>query len=194
MALDRFAERHGFRFDRREANALVAVGSFDGEPLVLAKPQTFMNVSGSAVKALVRRYTRGPADLIVVYDELELPLGRIRIRKDGSHGGHNGMRDVIAALASQQFARIRLGIGRPPSGVDPADHVLSSFKPDERPVVESMLDDAVAALEQILREGPDSAMNVFNRDRRASEATSAREARPASAAPTRPGQPEGAAR
>jgi PTH1 family peptidyl-tRNA hydrolase len=194
MALDRFAQRHGFRFDRREANALVAVGSFDGEPLVLAKPQTFMNVSGSAVKALVRRYTRGPADLIVVYDELDLPLGRIRIRKDGSHGGHNGMRDVIAALASQQFPRIRLGIGRPPSGVDPADHVLSSFKPDERPVVESMLDDAVAALEQILREGPESAMNVFNRDRRAGDATPSREAQPAPPALPRPGQPEGAAR
>src|SRR5581483_3948318 len=102
MAVDRFAERHGFRFDRREANALVAVSSFEGAPLVLAKPQTFMNVSGSAVKALVRRYTRGPADLIVVYDELDLPLGRIRIRKDGSHGGHNGMRDVITALGSQQ--------------------------------------------------------------------------------------------
>src|SRR5581483_4566625 len=156
--------------------------------LVLPKPQTCMNVSGSAVKALVRRYTRLSADLILVYDELDLPLRRIRIRKDGSHGGHHGMRDVITALGSQQFPRIRLGIGRPPSGVDPADHVLSSFKPDERPLVEAMLDDAVAALEQILREGPDSAMNVFNRERRAGEAASGREARPSSAALPRAGE------
>jgi len=166
MALDRFAERHGFRFDRRESNALVAVGSYEGEPIVLAKPQTFMNLSGGPVRALIRRYARGPADLVVIYDDLDLPLGRLRVRKDGSHGGHNGMRDILGALGGAQFPRLRLGIGRPPSGEDPVEHVLRPFTPDERPVVESMLDDAMAALEHLLREGTDSAMNVFNRDRR----------------------------
>jgi peptidyl-tRNA hydrolase, PTH1 family len=169
MALDRFAERHGFRFSRREANALVATGSFEGTPVVLVKPQTFMNLSGAPVRALVRRYGRGPADLVVVYDEMDLPLGRLRVRKDGSHGGHNGMRDVIAALGSAEFPRLRLGIGRPPSGEDAVERVLRPFTPDERPIVEGMLDDAVAALEHLLREGTDSAMNVFNRDRRAAD-------------------------
>lgn len=166
MAVDRFAERHGFRFDRRVAHALVAAGTFDGAPLVLAKPQTYMNRSGEAVRALVRRYTRGPQDLVVVYDDLDLPLGRLRLRKEGSHGGHNGMRDIITALGTQQFARLRLGIGRPPPGVDPADYVLSPFTPDERPVVEALLDTAVAALECLLREGVESAMNRYNQPAR----------------------------
>jgi PTH1 family peptidyl-tRNA hydrolase len=163
MVVDRFAERHGFRFGKREANALVATGSFEGEPLALAKPQAYMNRSGAPVRALVRRYTRGPADLIVVYDELDLPLGRLRIRKEGSHGGHNGMRDIIAALGTQEFVRVRLGVGRPPSGEDSADHVLSPFTPDERPIVEAMIDAGVTALESILRHGIDPAMNQFNR-------------------------------
>ena len=162
MALDRFAARHGFRFGK-QGNALVATGSFEGRPLALAKPQTFMNRSGAAVRALVRRYVRGPSDLVVVYDELDLPLGRLRLRKEGSHGGHNGMRDVVAALGTQEFPRLRLGIGRPPSGEDPADYVLHAFSPDERQLVEPMLDEAVAALEHLLREGIDSAMNEFNR-------------------------------
>jgi PTH1 family peptidyl-tRNA hydrolase len=161
MVVDRFAERHGFRFGKREANALVATGSFDGEPLALAKPQAFMNRSGGPVRALVRRYTRGPANLIVVYDEMDLPVGRLRIRKEGSHGGHNGMRDIIAALGTQDFARLRLGVGRPSD--DTIDHVLSPFTPDERSVVEGMIDAAVTALETILRDGIEAAMNRFNR-------------------------------
>jgi len=163
MTLDRFAERHGFKFARQDAGAQVATGSFEGSPLTLAKPQKYMNLSGAVVRPLLRRYARGPADLIVVYDELDLPLGRLRVRKDGSHGGHNGMRDIIASLGSQDFTRVRLGIGRPPAGEDPAEYVLRSFTPDERPIVERMLDDAVAALEKILRDGVDSAMNEFNR-------------------------------
>ena len=164
-AVDRFAERHGFRFGKPQVGALVAEGSFAGQPLVLAKPQTFMNRSGAAVRPLLRRYARGPGDLVVIYDELDLPLGRLRLRKEGSAGGHNGMRDIITALGTQQFARLRLGVGRPPGGEDPAEYVLRPFTPDERPVVEGMLDDAVAALELLLREGVDSAMNEFNRQR-----------------------------
>ncbi len=166
MAVDRFAERHGFRFSQRAANALVATGAFEGAPLTLAKPQTFMNRSGEPVRGLVQRYTRGPRDLVVVYDELDLPLGRLRIRKEGSPGGHNGMRDVIRALGTQEFVRLRLGIGRPPSDEDPADYVLSPFTPDERPQVEALLDAAVAALEHLLRDGAESAMNEFNRTSR----------------------------
>jgi PTH1 family peptidyl-tRNA hydrolase len=163
MAVDRFAERHGFRFTKGVGNALVATGAFEGEPLTLAKPQTFMNRSGAAVRSLLRRHARGPHDLVVVYDELDLPLGRVRLRQEGSAGGHNGMKDVIQALGTQQFARLRLGIGRPPGNEDSADFVLSPFKPDERPVVEAMLDAAVAALEHLLRQGIESAMNEANR-------------------------------
>src|SRR5262249_42362277 len=135
MTLDRFAARHGFKFARRESGAQVATGSFEGGPLTLAKPQKYMNLSGAVVRPLLRRYARGPADLIVVYDDLDLPLGRLRVRKDGSHGGHNGMRDIIGALGGAPFPRLRLGIGRPPSGEDPVEHVLRRFTPDERPVV-----------------------------------------------------------
>jgi PTH1 family peptidyl-tRNA hydrolase len=165
MVLDRFADRHGLRFDRREANALVASGEVAGRPLVLAKPQTWMNRSGAAARPLVQRYTRRPAELLVVYDDLDLPLGRLRLRAEGSAGGHNGMRDIIAALGTQAFPRLRLGIGRPPAGEDPADYVLSPFTPDERPLAEQMLDDAVAALELILREGVARAMSEVNRAR-----------------------------
>jgi peptidyl-tRNA hydrolase, PTH1 family len=185
MVVDRFAARHGFRFGKREANALVATGTFDGEPLALAKPQAFMNRSGEPVRALVRRYTRGPADLIVVYDEMDLPLGRLRIRKEGSHGGHNGMRDVIAALGTQDVVRVRLGVGRPPGG-DSVDHVLSPFTPDERPVVDAMIDAGVAALESILRDGVDAAMNLFNRT---SGSPPGPDAAPAKQPPSRLGPP-----
>jgi PTH1 family peptidyl-tRNA hydrolase len=165
MVLDRFAARHGLRFTRREAHSLVATGTYEGVPLVLAKPQTFMNRSGTAVRALLYRYDCRPEDLVVIYDDIDLPLGRLRLRKEGSHGGHNGMRDIIAALGTQRFARLRLGIGRPPPGQDPADYVLQPFLPEERPRVEQMLDEAVAALEHLLRAGIDSAMNEFNRPR-----------------------------
>jgi peptidyl-tRNA hydrolase, PTH1 family len=163
MTVDCFAERHGFRFGKGVGNALVATGTFEGRPLTLAKPQTFMNRSGAAVRSLLRRHARGPQDLVVVYDEVDLPLGRVRLRKDGSHGGHNGMRDIISALDTQEFARLRLGVGRPPGDEDTADYVLSPFKPDERPRVETMLDTAVAALERLLRDGIEDAMNEFNR-------------------------------
>ena len=165
MVVDRFADRHGLRFTRREANALVAGGEFEGRPLTLAKPQTWMNRSGAAARPLLRRYARGPAELLVVYDDLDLPLGRLRLRPEGSAGGHNGLRDIIAALGTQAFPRLRLGIGRPPAGEDPADYVLSPFTADERPLVEQMLDDAVAALELVLREGVARAMTEVNRAR-----------------------------
>jgi PTH1 family peptidyl-tRNA hydrolase len=163
--VDRLAERLGARFNRREANALVALGTSDGVPIALAKPQTFMNRSGGAVRALARRYTRSPERLVVVYDEIDLPLGRLRIRKEGSHGGHNGMRDIISALGTQDFARIRLGVGRPPAGEDPAEYVLRPFTPDERPVAQAMIDAAVAAVERIVMDGLEPAMNEYNRQR-----------------------------
>jgi hypothetical protein len=115
---------------------------------------------------LVVRVVRATDDLTVVYDDLDLPLGRVRIRKGGGHGGHNGMRDILAALDSGDFARVRIGLGRPPSGEDVVDHVLRPFTPDERPVIERAVDDAVAALEAILTIGLDNAMNQFNRDPR----------------------------
>jgi peptidyl-tRNA hydrolase, PTH1 family len=165
MVVDRLAERHGLRFNRREAGALVAVGRCEGVAVALGKPQTYMNRSGAAVRSLVRRFTRDPSKLLVVYDEIDLPLGRLRLRQEGSHGGHNGMRDIIAALGTQQFARVRLGVGRPPAGEDAAEHVLRPFTPEERPIAEAMVDAAVAAIEQALRDGFESAMNEFNRRR-----------------------------
>src|SRR5262249_52399232 len=120
----------------------------------------------------------------------DLPLGRLRVRKDGSHGGHNGMRDIIGALGGAPFPRLRLGIGRPPSGEDPVEHVLRPFTPDERPVVEAMLDDAVAALEHLRREGPDGAMTASTRARRPAERPSAAREGTLGSAPTAANRPK----
>lgn len=130
---------------------------------LLAKPQTFVNVSGTAVADLVHRHRVVISDLYVIVDDLDLPLGRIRLRARGTHGGHNGLRSVIDALGSEEFPRMRVGIGRPPDGVDPADYVLTRPGVDERPVVEAALDRAAEAMEMAVREGPAAAMNRYNR-------------------------------
>ena len=127
----------------REGPAMVAHGGqWRGEPVELVKPIAFMNLSGAAVSATLRRATAGPSELIVVYDDIDLPLGTVRVRMKGGSGGHNGVRSIIEALATEDFRRVKLGIGRPPNKADVPDHVLAPFEPEEISAVEAAVAEA----------------------------------------------------
>ena len=161
MVLDRLARRRGVEITKRQCNALTGLGSITGHKVCLAKPQTFMNLSGEAVACLARFYKVSPRDLLVVYDERDLPVGRIRLRERGSAGGHRGVQSIIAMLGTSDFPRLRIGIGRP-EGMEAVEHVLGSFSAEERPIIEEALNRAVDAVEVALSEGMEAAMNRFN--------------------------------
>lgn len=162
QCIDRLAEAHGMSFTRRQARARAAQGEIGGHRVLLVKPQTFMNGSGEAVGQLARFYKIPPANVLVLYDDLDLPLGTIRLRPGGGAGGHRGMRSIIQHLDTEDFHRLRLGIGRPPGAMDPVDYVLNDFTADERADMELAFERAVAAIECFLGEGIDAAMNAFN--------------------------------
>jgi PTH1 family peptidyl-tRNA hydrolase len=159
--LDIFAKRRRVRILSRQHRALVGGFEHLGEEILLVKPQTFMNESGAAVGAIVRKHHLEPGDILVIYDDLDLPLGRLRIRMNGSSGGHKGMNSIIQHLRSTDFPRIRIGIGR---GSEAIDHVLSRFNRRDRAIINPALDDAAGALDTILNEGIEAAMNVNNRE------------------------------
>mgnify|MGYP003886866835 CR=1 FL=1 len=159
--VERLAVAHGLSFKRRK-QARVALGTIYERRVILVKPQTFMNESGRAVAPLVHFYRLPLERLLLVYDDLDLPLGTIRLRPAGGSGGHRGVRSVIEHLGSQDFPRLRIGISRPPEGVDPADYVLQDFAADEEPIVDVVLERAVAAIETWIREGIEAAMNRYN--------------------------------
>lgn len=161
MCLDRLAERHGISPWRRKHHALVAEGLVEDHPVALIKPQTFMNLSGQAVRPLVRHYGVALADLLVIHDDLDLELGVLRLRPRGSSGGHKGVQHIIDALGSREFPRLRIGIGRP-VGEDPVDYVLSNFTLDESILIDRALDRAVEAIGVWLELGIAVAMNAFN--------------------------------
>jgi len=161
MTLDRLAERHGLTFARRKGKAKVAEGTIAGHRVVLAKPQTYMNLSGESVAKLVR-YFQIPSELVlVVYDDLDLPLARLRLRAGGGSGGHKGLRSIVERLGTQAFPRLRIGIGRPVHE-EPVDYVLQRFTAEEWSEVVMALDRAVKGIEHWLTYGIDSAMNVVN--------------------------------
>lgn len=160
--VEALAEAHGLAFDKFQHRARVAVGQIRDQKVVLARPLTYMNLSGTSVGPLVREY-KVPLDrMLVVYDDLDLPLGVLRLRPKGGSGGHRGMRSIIQHLGTEDFPRLRVGIGRPPAGQDPADYVLSPFAEDELPVVVRVREQAVAAIECWVEEGLDAAMSRFN--------------------------------
>jgi PTH1 family peptidyl-tRNA hydrolase len=167
--LNEVAKRAGMSFRRHGKLASLAEGTLAGREVILAKPQTFVNRSGDAVRDLVRRNGIDPRKVIVVYDELDLPVGALRIREQGSHGGQNGMRSIIAALGTQEFPRVRIGIGRPSAGGEPtrdpehvAAYVLSNPPVEERRILNSAVGRAADAIELLLGQGVDSAMAQFN--------------------------------
>jgi PTH1 family peptidyl-tRNA hydrolase len=165
LTIDRLADDIGVEVRNRNCRALTARAVIEEQQVLLAKPETYMNLSGMAVRELVGKYEADPGkDLIVVYDELDLPLGRIRIRQRGSSAGHNGMESIIGALGTQEFLRVRLGVGPDKKVSDGAKYLLSPFRKAQLKVLGEILDAASDAVRVILKEGPAAAMNRFNRD------------------------------
>ena len=160
--VERLAAAHDLSFDRRQKRSRVASGSIRERRVILAQPRTFMNESGRAVAPLARFYRVSLEHLLVVYDDLDLPLGAIRMRPVGGSGGHKGMRSIIERLGSRDFPRLRIGIDRPPGRMDPAAYVLRDFSADESALLEQVLDQAVAAIETWLCEGIETAMSRHN--------------------------------
>jgi PTH1 family peptidyl-tRNA hydrolase len=162
MVLDHILTRMEMTFSRSQQNALVTDGVIGGHKIFFAKPQTFMNNVGKSVAPLIRYYRIPLEHLLVVYDDLDLPLGTLRIRPQGGSGGHRGMQSILQHLGSEYFPRMRLGIGRPPGQMDPADYVLQSFSKDEMGEVDFTLERAVDAVEVYIRDGIEIAMTRFN--------------------------------
>ena len=164
LAIDRIANECGVEMRNRQCRALTARAEVAGEQVLLAKPETFMNLSGMSVRELVIKHEIRPeSDLIVIYDELDFPLGMIRIRQRGSSAGHNGMKSIIGALGTQEFLRIRLGIAPERKILDGVKFVLTPFRKAQLKKVDEILDNAAEAVKVILKEGAAAAMNRFNR-------------------------------
>jgi PTH1 family peptidyl-tRNA hydrolase len=188
--VDLLAARHGLRFDAKQGKAKVALGAISvqvgvelvplssapdaptvGRPLfrlqrvALAKPQTFMNLVGPSVQALLSYYKIAPVDLLVIYDDLDLPLGALRLRASGGSGGHNGMKSLIGALGGSDFARLRVGVARPPGRMDPADYVLQNFSAQQEEIMAGTRELAADACQHWLAHGITATMNAFNTPR-----------------------------
>ncbi len=163
LAIDALAERAGIRVTRPEAKALVGRGELAGQEVILAKPQTMMNLSGVAVRMLLERYETTPSELIVLLDEVDLPWGMLRIRERGRGSTHNGLKSIIGAIDTDEFVRIRLGCQPERIWGDLKDYLLCSMGRDERRIAEEMAADAADAVESVLTEGLSKAMSRFNR-------------------------------
>lgn len=162
MTVDRLAAHLGITFSRMESKAMIAKGEHRGQRLILAKPQTFMNLSGQSVGALARFYKVPPTQLLVIFDDVDLPLGTLRIRPGGGSSGQKGMTSIIERLGTQDFPRLRVGIGRPPGRMEAADYVLQAFSKGEKELLDTTLDRAVQAILEFTGAGLDSAMNKYN--------------------------------
>lgn len=166
MLADALARHWELSFNRRRSHAEIAEGTVRGERILLVKPQTYMNQSGDSIRALLKMANLDPERLLVVYDEMDLPFGRLRLRDQGSSGGHRGMGSVVDQLRTNAICRLRIGVGRPPPGLDPIDYVLLSFTSDELARLPDIFDRAIAGIEVLVAEGVTSAMNVVNLDPR----------------------------
>jgi len=156
------AQRHGARLRKRKEHALVDEVTLDGRRIALAVPLTYVNDSGNAVGALVRRFGVTPEQVVVVHDELDLPVAELKVKSGGGLAGHNGLRSIVSHLHSQDFQRVRIGVGKPDSKERGADHVLNRFGKRERAEVDVTVEQAADAVETIARDGVDVAMNRFN--------------------------------
>lgn len=162
--VDELVERHRVPQSGVRCKGMYGKGMIEGEKVILLKPLTYMNLSGEAVRGLADYFKIDPEnELIVIYDDIDLEPGQIRVRKKGSAGGHNGIKDIIAKLGTQNFIRVRIGVGAKPKNWDLADHVLSRFTPGEKKLVDAAILRAASAVEKILTDGVDAAMNEYNR-------------------------------
>jgi PTH1 family peptidyl-tRNA hydrolase len=162
VVADRFAAKHRMPAFAKKYEGLFTRAQVLGHDLGVLKPQTYMNLSGESVAAALRYLPVEPPDVIVVFDEMDIPSGKLRLRKSGGHGGHNGLRSIIEALGSQDFPRIRVGVGRPSAGREPTGHLLGKLPADERARLSATIDLAVEALETALTDGFEIAMSRFN--------------------------------
>ena len=161
--IDRLAARYNIDVDVKKHRALIGKGMIAGQKVILAKPQTYMNLSGESIRSILDYYKVDPeTELIVIYDDISLEPGKIRIRKKGSAGGHNGIKNIIAQLGTQNFQRIKVGVGEKPKGWDLADYVLGHFSKEDRGVVDDALKRAAGAVELMVQGEVDQAMNQFN--------------------------------
>lgn len=162
FVVDALAENLRASYWKDEAGARVSLVRLGDEELVLVKPQTFMNVSGKAVAKLLAAYAVTPEQVIVVHDDIDLPAGVVRVKRAGGHGGHNGLRSIIAETGSDAFVRVRLGIGRPPGRQDPADYVLEPMRGAAAEQLEGIVPAAAQAVMHVLEDGVEAAMQEFN--------------------------------
>jgi PTH1 family peptidyl-tRNA hydrolase len=163
LTIDRLAERYGIRVTRRDSKALAGVGEIEGRPVMLAKPQTFMNLSGTSLGPLMEKHEIGPRCLVVVYDELDLAWTAVRIKPKGSAAGHKGIESVIGSLGTNEFVRVRLGIHPDHPIGDGAEFVLAPFRRSQRKELDELTGYAADAVRSIIAEGVEKAMTRFNR-------------------------------
>ena len=161
--IDLMARRHGLSFEAAPADAVQAKWRTNGEVVLFAKALTFMNLSGPPIAELARYYRVSLPDLLIVSDDVNLPLGRLRLRPGGSEGGHNGLRSVAEALGTVDYARLRIGVGRGDARRDLADHVLARFEPDEQAGIEGAIARSADAVEAWIQQGFEAVMNAYNR-------------------------------
>ena len=176
ITVDQLADKYGIRINKIKHKALIGEGQIAGQKVILVKPQTYMNLSGNSVREVFAYYKPEPENLVLVYDDIDLPAGKIRIRERGSAGTHNGMRSVIYDLQQDDFPRVRIGIGGE-RNMELADYVTGGFRKDEIKVMEAAVLRAVSALECIIENGAGSAMNEFNRKEETSEEENTKENR-----------------
>lgn len=162
MMVNRFADELQLEFRRRQFNALVTKGRMDQAKVILAKPQAYMNLSGRSISTLKRYYRVSPLHLLIIYDDLDIPLGTTRFRPSGGSGGHRGMKSIIQHLGTQDFPRLRIGIGRPPGKRDPSNHVLSDFTKDEQALLDLTLQRGVDCIHHFLKEDIQRVMDSCN--------------------------------
>lgn len=163
-AITRIADEYEISLDMKKHKAICGTGYIEGQKVILAQPQTYMNLSGESVRELVDFYKIDPTEeLIVIYDDISLDVGQLRIRKKGSAGGHNGIKNIIAHLGSQEFPRIKVGVGDKPKDWDLADYVLGRFSDEEQPVIREALGHVVDACKLMVTQETASAMNRYNK-------------------------------
>jgi PTH1 family peptidyl-tRNA hydrolase len=162
MAIERLAERNGIVVNRQQFFGRTGGGVIAGRRVLLLTPQTYMNLSGQSVQAAYQFHKLSPETVVVLYDDIDLELGRIQVKQGGGHGGHKGVESIVQLLGETDFFRVRMGVGRPPNQDDTSDHVLGDFRPDEKATVGHLIERAISAVEVLLQEGLNQAMNQFN--------------------------------
>jgi PTH1 family peptidyl-tRNA hydrolase len=163
QVVDCLAKINHILISTKRFKSLYGTGRIDAERVILAKPMTFMNQSGEAVKKVIHFFQAGIEDLIVIHDDLDLPFGRLRFKRRGGDGGHQGVRSIIESVGKNTFLRLKIGIGRPPQKMDPADYVLKPFDESDRPLLDEILDHATEALKVLILEGLQTAMNRYQK-------------------------------